>query len=247
MTTGGVSDAMVWIVPTGAPRRDLPAKVGSWTSVFRRVRRRSASGLRDVMLQASAAGGRDADLLQRIGSTSISAHHCAASGRGEPQSPGSWPFAQWPCEHAPPPRPGARSAHRPAPEQRPKGRLPERRGTDGGARQRPRPHARRHALRQRSDQAAPARPPQCRGAPHHGQLRVQHSVSRALSRLRRGIACFITRLKDSRRVATRCDSTTNSVLALGTLASIRPWSRAGHAAYLRRLSVWIASDFDPPR
>ncbi len=145
---------------------------------------RSGAGTRlawDVMLQALAAGSGDADLLQMIGSTSMRAHHGAGGGRRRPQSPGSWPFARWPCEQAPPPRPGARSAHRPAPERRPKGRLPERRDTDGGARQRPRPHARRHALRQRSAQAAPARPPHRPGGPHQGQLRVQHSVSRAFS------------------------------------------------------------------
>jgi transposase len=77
-----VLDAIFWIARTGAPWRDLPAEFGNWNSVFRQFRRWTASGLWDVMLEALADGGGDADLLQMIDSTSIRAHHCAAGGRG---------------------------------------------------------------------------------------------------------------------------------------------------------------------
>ncbi|WP_084602553.1 IS5 family transposase [Rubritepida flocculans] len=77
-----VLDAIFQIARTGAPWRDLPAGFGNWNSVFRQFRRWSASGLWDVMLEALADGGGDADLLQMIDSTSIRAHHCAAGGRG---------------------------------------------------------------------------------------------------------------------------------------------------------------------
>ena len=50
--------------------------------MFRQVRRWTASGLWDVMLEALADGGGEADLLQMIDSTSIRAHHCTAGGRG---------------------------------------------------------------------------------------------------------------------------------------------------------------------
>jgi Transposase and inactivated derivatives len=77
-----VLDGVFWIARTGAPWRDLPAELGNWNSVFRQFRRWTASGLWDVMLEALADGGGEADLLQMIDSTIVRAHHCAAGGRG---------------------------------------------------------------------------------------------------------------------------------------------------------------------
>ena len=77
-----VLDATFWIARTGAPWRDLPAELGNWNSVFHQFRRWTASALWDVMLEALADGGGDADLLQMIDSTSIRAHHCAAGQGG---------------------------------------------------------------------------------------------------------------------------------------------------------------------
>ena len=59
--------------------------------------------------------------------------------------------------------------------------------------------------------------------------RVQHCVSRPLYTLRSRIECFINRLKNSRRVATRYDQTANSFLGFAALASIRLWIRFVHA------------------
>ena len=75
-------DAIFWVARTGAPWRDLPARFGNWNSVFRQFRRWAASGLWDVLLQALADGGGDADALQMIDSTIVRAHHCAAGARG---------------------------------------------------------------------------------------------------------------------------------------------------------------------
>jgi transposase len=77
-----VLDAIFWIARTGAPWRDLPAELGNWNSVHRQFRRWTASGLWDVLLQALADSGGDADALQMIDSTIIRAHHCAAGARG---------------------------------------------------------------------------------------------------------------------------------------------------------------------
>ncbi|MBX9749293.1 MAG: IS5 family transposase [Roseococcus sp.] len=58
---------------------------------------------------------------------------------------------------------------------------------------------------------------------------VQHSVSRPLYALRSRIECFINRLKNSRRVATRYDQTSDSFLGFAALSSIRLWIRFVHA------------------
>ena len=57
---------------------------------------------------------------------------------------------------------------------------------------------------------------------------VQHSVSRPLYALRSRIECFINRLKNSRRVATRYDKTATSFLGFATLSAIRLWIRFVH-------------------
>ena len=59
--------------------------------------------------------------------------------------------------------------------------------------------------------------------------RVQHSVNRSLYALRSRIECFINRLKNSRRVATRYDQTSDSFLGFAALSSIRLWIRFVHA------------------
>lgn len=59
---------------------------------------------------------------------------------------------------------------------------------------------------------------------------VQHSLSRPPCALRSRIECFINRLKNSRRVATRYDKTAKSFLGFATLASIRQQIRFVHAA-----------------
>ena len=60
--------------------------------------------------------------------------------------------------------------------------------------------------------------------------RVQHSVDRTLYALRARIEQFISKLKNSRRVATRYDHTASSFLGFVLLAAIRQWIRFVHAA-----------------
>ena len=57
---------------------------------------------------------------------------------------------------------------------------------------------------------------------------VQHSVSRPLYALRSRIECFINRLKNSRRVATRYDKTATSFLGFAARTSLRLWIRFVH-------------------
>ncbi len=77
-----ILDAVFWVARTGVPWRDLPPELGNWNSVHRQYRRWTTSGLWDVLLQALADGGGDADVLQMIDSTIVRAHHCAAGAKG---------------------------------------------------------------------------------------------------------------------------------------------------------------------
>jgi transposase len=63
-----VLDAIFWIARIDAPWRDLPPELGNWNSVHRQFRRWVTSGLWDVLLQALADAGGDADLLQMVDS-----------------------------------------------------------------------------------------------------------------------------------------------------------------------------------
>ncbi len=66
--------------------------------------------------------------------------------------------------------------------------------------------------------------------------RIQHSVSRPLYALRSRIECFINRLKNSRRLATRYEQTDDSFLGFAALVSIRLWIRFVHATW-RKVSL----------
>ena len=79
---GRVLEAIFWVARTGIPWRDLPPELGNWNSVHRQYRRWTTSGLWDVLLQALADGGGDADTLPMIDRTIVRAHHCAAGAKG---------------------------------------------------------------------------------------------------------------------------------------------------------------------
>ena len=81
-----VLDGVFWINRTGAPWRDLPEALGNWNSVHKQFRRWCLSGVWDVLLQALADSGGDADALQMIDSTTVRAHRCAAGEKGGPRS-----------------------------------------------------------------------------------------------------------------------------------------------------------------
>jgi transposase len=79
-----VLNGILWVLHTGAPWRDLPARYGSWRTVYRRFRRWTRAGLRGRVLAALqrelAAAGRLDWQLWAIGGSSIRAHKAAAGG-----------------------------------------------------------------------------------------------------------------------------------------------------------------------
>lgn len=231
---------------TSAPCRDLPAEFGSWTSVFRQVRRWNASGLgrdaagfgrwqrrrrppaNDRQHQHAGApprrrrkgGAPNRQGLGRSRGGRASKLHLRAQAHGLPiaQHPSAGQKADFPNDET----------------------LTAARGSD--------PVLMLADTRYDSDplrQHLPDRRTVQEVLTKGNCASSTASAARSLVAQRHRV--LHPRRKDSRRVATRYDQTTNSVLALATLASIRPWSRAGHAACLRRLSGSIASDFDPPK
>jgi transposase len=73
-------EAVLWIVRTGAPWRDLPDVFGPWNTVFRRFSRWSAKG---VWHRIFAAMAEDAEFDYLIvDSTIVRAHQHAAGGKG---------------------------------------------------------------------------------------------------------------------------------------------------------------------
>ncbi len=222
-------DAIFWIARTGAPWRDLPAEFGNWNSVHRQFRRWTASGRWDVLLQALADAGGDAEALQMIDSTTVRAHHCAAGARaaerqdlGRSRGGFSTKIHLRANAHGLPIgivlTPG--QAH----DATAYADLMEERGSDPGI-----------LLADRGyDSDAVRQDARDRGArpeiPTKRNRRVQHSVDRRLYALRSRIERFINRLKNFRRIATRYDQTASSFLGFVLLGSIRPWVQFVHAA-----------------
>ena len=77
-----VLDGIFWIARTGTPWRDMPDYFGKWSSVYRQFRRRTLSGLWELVLDAFNDSGGGNPSLQMIDSTIIRAHHCAAGAKG---------------------------------------------------------------------------------------------------------------------------------------------------------------------
>jgi transposase len=77
-----VLDAVFWIACTRASWRDLPEDRGNRNSVWRQFRGWSVWGICDVLLQAWADTGGDAETLQMIDSTVVRAHVSAAGAKG---------------------------------------------------------------------------------------------------------------------------------------------------------------------
>ncbi len=68
-------EGMLWIMRTGAPWRDMPARFGKWITVYQRFRRWQKSGVFERIFQAS--GERDLRKVM-IDETYIKAHQHAA-------------------------------------------------------------------------------------------------------------------------------------------------------------------------
>jgi transposase len=73
-------NAMVWIVRSGAPWRDLPERFGPWQSVYTRFSRWSRKG---VWQKVAACLHEDPDLENlSIDSSYVRAHQHSAGGKG---------------------------------------------------------------------------------------------------------------------------------------------------------------------
>jgi transposase len=81
-----VLNGIVWKIRSGAPWRDVPARYGSWKSIYTRFRRWALDGTFTRMLvgaQADADADGDIDWLVSVDSTIVRAHqHAAGAKRG---------------------------------------------------------------------------------------------------------------------------------------------------------------------
>lgn len=79
-----VVDAIVWLLRTGAPWRDLPAEFGSWKSIYTRFRRWKIKGVWESVFTILTAEKDEEAIL--IDSSIIRAHQHAAGAKGGSQS-----------------------------------------------------------------------------------------------------------------------------------------------------------------
>ena len=96
-------EAVLWIVRTGSPWRDLPDVFGPWNSAFRRFSRWSAKGVWDRIF-AAMSDDQDFEYLI-LDSTIIRAHQHAAGAkkglrikRSDALAAASARRYTWPCE-----------------------------------------------------------------------------------------------------------------------------------------------------
>jgi transposase len=78
-----VLNAITWKLATGAPWRDVPERYGSWKTAHERLRRWSADGTWDKILQHVQVhnDGVPVDWVIHVDSTSVRAHQHSAGAR----------------------------------------------------------------------------------------------------------------------------------------------------------------------
>ncbi len=73
-------NAILWILRTGSPWRDLPYHYGPWESVYTRFRRWSKAGLWDeIFNHISKDSNNDCNMID---STAVRAHQHSSGGKG---------------------------------------------------------------------------------------------------------------------------------------------------------------------
>ena len=218
-------DGILWICPTGAPWRDLPAAFGKRNSVWKQFRRWCESGVWDLLLQALADGGGTLDMLQMIDSTIVRANRCAAGERTEQQNQalgrsrgGFSTKIHVRCNAAGLPI-GVVLSEGEAHEVTAYDGLMQQRDSDPGAMLADKGYDSdtiRHDLRDSG--ATPE-------IPSRSNRKVQYSISKPLYALRSRIECFIEHLKEQRRIATRYDKLATSFVGFVLVGCIRIWAR----------------------
>ena len=86
-----IVNAILWIIRSGAPWRDLPERYGSWQTVASRFYRWRKAGIWErlfaaVQQQADAAGQLDWQ-VHHVDGTIVRAHQHAAGAKGGPLRP----------------------------------------------------------------------------------------------------------------------------------------------------------------
>ena len=75
-------NGILWVLRTGAPWRDMPARYGHWNSVFVRFTRWSKLGVWDAAFETLASVGPPENAEHAIDSTIVRAHQHAAGVKG---------------------------------------------------------------------------------------------------------------------------------------------------------------------
>lgn len=221
-----VLDGILWIARTGAPWHDMPAELGNWNSVWWQFRRGPPW---DWLLQALADAGGQADALQMTDSTIIRAHHCATGAKVETygqalgRSRDGFSTKTHLRANADGLAIGAVLTPGEAHDVTAYAALVAERDSEPGV---------LLANKGYDSDVTRQNARDCGAAPEIPTKRnrkVQHSVDKPLYTLRARIECFIGRLKNYRRIATRYGQTRTSFLGFVPLESIRGWTRFVHA------------------
>ncbi|BFH17754.1 hypothetical protein PMJ10TS2_73820 [Paenibacillus melissococcoides] len=73
-------NAMLWVIRSSAPWRDLPEHYGSWSSVYSRFRRWEKAGIFDRMLDVLAANPDDESVMLDASIVRVHQHGAGAKG-----------------------------------------------------------------------------------------------------------------------------------------------------------------------